>query len=251
MNSGNNESLKNQFIDYVCATSRAVLGPIPVVGSALAELVTSVIPNQRIDRVAEFAKILKNNVSEDHEKLIRLQLENENFTDLLEESLMQVVRSTTNERRMYISSIVEKGISSEKVNLIELKQLLKILGEINEIEVIWLRFHMADINECGQYTYNHDEDFRIRHIDILKYINIGGLTEPHPEIDKWALQQSYKEHLMRLGLLNRKYEVSLLSQRSSFLGSSNDFEKSNYEITPLGRLLLKHIGLSKDGFSPV
>ncbi len=76
MNSGNNESLKNQFIDYVCATSRAVLGPIPVVGSALAELVTSVIPNQRIDRVAEFAKILKNNVSEDHEKLIRLQLRN-------------------------------------------------------------------------------------------------------------------------------------------------------------------------------
>jgi len=164
MNSGNNESLKNQFIDYVCATSRAVLGPIPVVGSALAELVTSVIPNQRIDRVAEFAKILKNNVSEDHEKLIRLQLENENFTDLLEESLMQVVRSTTNERRMYISSIVEKGISSEKVNLIELKQLLKILGEINDIEVIWLRFHMADINYGGQYTYNHDEDFRIRHI---------------------------------------------------------------------------------------
>jgi ABC-type transport system substrate-binding protein len=48
--------LSPQATDYVTAAAKAVFGMVPFVGSLLAELAGTIIPNQRIDRIVKFAE---------------------------------------------------------------------------------------------------------------------------------------------------------------------------------------------------
>ncbi len=232
--------LANNKTDYVIASAKAILGAFPA-GSILTELVGTIIPNQRIDRIAKFAEELDAKLSKD---MIHLQLSDENFTDLLEEGLKQAARAITDERRQYISSIIANSISSDKIEFIESKQLLKILGELNDIEIIWLRSFMVE-------TFSMDNEFYNKHENILNpIITHLGLSSDAPEFDKSTLQQNYKDHLVQLRLLESKYKID---RKTGQIGVDRDglLQISGYKITKLGRLLLKHIGLTKDGFTPL
>jgi len=234
--------LQNNKRDIITAVSKATLGAIPFLGSFLAEGVGLVIANQRSDRLAKFLEALNERLKSFEEDFIRSQLNNEFFTDLLEESFIQASRALTDERRQYICSIVENGITSEREKIIESKQILRLLGEINDVEVIWLRAHMIR-------TIRGDEDFYEKHKSILepKMAYIGASSE---ELDKHTLQISYKEHLVQLGLLECKYQTNRTTKQLE-IDSGGKLTVASREITSLGRLLLKHIGLTKDGFSPL
>ena len=238
-----NPDLKNQLTDHIVTTAKITLGAVPVVGSALAELVCTVIPNQRIDRVAKVCSKLNDRLDNHLKKLMISLSTNENFTELLEESLMQVIRSTTDERREYIASIVANGISPEQNEIIRMRHLLRILSEINDQEIIWLRFYLIA-------TLNGDEEFRQKHADTLKIpIAYIGLPFSDPSNEEHVLKESYKEHLAQLGLLERKYQVDS-SSNQPIIDFDGQLKIANYTITPLGRSLLKYIGLSEDGFLP-
>jgi hypothetical protein len=45
-------------IDHAVALTKGVLGAAPFVGGALVELIGSVVPNQRLDRITAFLKEL-------------------------------------------------------------------------------------------------------------------------------------------------------------------------------------------------
>lgn len=228
--------------DYLASSLKAILGMIPVIGSLLVELIGTIIPNQRDDRMAKFAVELSQRLSKLSEDFIRSQLTNENYTDLLQEGLAQAIRSVTQERREYIASLIANGISSlDKIDYIESKHLLKLLGELNDIEVIWLRSHLVS-------TFGRDEEFMEKHQAVLQPINAHLGSSPE-ELDKHTLRQSYKEHLVQLGLLTRKYKVDKKTKQLE-LDSNGQFQISGYEITSLGRLLLKYIGLTPDGYQP-
>lgn len=51
-------SLQPTTADYVASAAKAALGMVPFVGSLLAELAGTIIPNQRIDRLVRFAEKL-------------------------------------------------------------------------------------------------------------------------------------------------------------------------------------------------
>ena len=52
------KQLDNNKADLAAITARASLGAIPVAGSFLAEIAGTLIPNQRIDRIAKFVNEL-------------------------------------------------------------------------------------------------------------------------------------------------------------------------------------------------
>jgi hypothetical protein len=233
-------SLKNNTTDYVFSWLKAIVGIVPG-GTLVVEPMSTIIPNQRIDRIAKFIEVLSHKLS----KLsVRTQLTNENFTDFtdfLEESLVQAIRSITQERREYIASLIANGISLDNIDYIESKHLLKLLGELNDIEVIWLRSHLVS-------TIGRDEEFMEKHQAVLQPINAHLGSSPE-ELDKHTLRQSYKEHLVQLGLLIRKYKVDKKTKQLE-LDNNGQFQISGYEITSLGRLLLKYVGLTPDGYQP-
>ena len=67
-------ALANQTADYVTTVSKAVLGAVPYVGSLLAEVAGTIIPNQRVDRIASFAGVLNQKLAHLEQNFIRAQL---------------------------------------------------------------------------------------------------------------------------------------------------------------------------------
>lgn len=200
-NENKSNQLGTQTVDYVTAAAKAALGMVPFAGSLLVELAGTFIPNQRIDRIAKFAETLEHTLANLNKDFVRSQLTNENFTDLLEEGMRQAARSLSDERREYIARIIANSLSSEDIEYIESKHLLRMLGEINDIEVIWLKYYL-DLTMAG------DEAFANKHANVLEPI-LAGMSDPPKIHDKEALQKSYKEHLVQLGLFLHKYSTNI------------------------------------------
>lgn len=234
-----NVSLNSQAVDYVTSAAKAVLRIVPFAGSLLAEVAGTIIPNQRIERIVKFAKNLEEKLSKLNQDFVRAQLTNENFTDLLEEGLRQSARSLSDDRRGYLASVIANSISSEDVEFFESKHLLRILGEINDIEVIWLGFYLIP-------TIGGDTEFREKHKEILKSV-IATIEASQSILDKSALQDSYKEHLTQLGLLKYRYQTNIRTKQPEVDTFTGGLKVSGYGITLLGKLLLRQIGLSESG----
>jgi hypothetical protein len=232
---GPGEALQVSGSDYVASAARAALGGVPFVGSLLVELAGTVIPNQRIDRIANFAAALEARLSELERNAAKRFLTNEEFTELVEEALRQAARSTTDERRQYLADLVKRGLAAEDITFQESKHLLRLLGEISDIEVIWLRFYTEP--EMGG-----DVEFREKHQAVLEPIG-AHMGSPQSDLDKETLQTSYKEHLVQLGLLRRLYRTDPRTKEPKFDSRTGNQEVSGYEITSLGRLLLRQVGL--------
>lgn len=224
------EIQKNSKIDLLVAATKSVVGVAPFVGPMIQELISTLIPNQRIDRLSKYVLELEQKFVKFDKEIVENKLTDENFTDLIEESLIQASRALSNERIKYISSLIENSLDEKHISDIEHKHLLMLLKEINDIEVLWLRYYLIP-------TLDDDKEFRDNHINILSPVIIT-YDSTQGEIDKSALQKSYKEHLSNLGLLERKISVKI--------GGSSALETEGYKITSLGKLLLKQIGFKHD-----
>jgi outer membrane murein-binding lipoprotein Lpp len=235
-NTGDSKQLSTQPIDYFTSTIKGILGAAPYIGSLLAELVGTVIPNQRLDRIASFIEKLDKKVANLEKDSLISQLTNEYFSDLLEEGLHHVVRAITDERREYIANIISNSLSLQDIKYIESKHLLRILGELNDIEIIWLNYHQRK-------SHSRDTDFYDKHSDVLEPIFIS-MADPPLVYDKEALQNSYKEHLSRLGLLKPIYKTDMETQLPKFDKRTGGQEVRRYEITTLGVLFLRQIGIT-------
>ena len=238
------KELANQAPDYAASISKAVIGAVGNVGSVfnpaigavsplLAEFVGAVIPNQRVDRLVKFAEVLEEKLRGLEQEFVRSQLNNENFSDLLEEGLRQAARSLSDERRKHIASLIVTSLSQEDVEYIEAKHLLRMLGEINDIEVIWLKYHY-DRQFAGLA-----DDVSGKHTSVLTPIN-PAIGDPAILHEKQALQTSYSDHLAQLGLLDRLYSAGGITNALE-LGSSGNMKVRGYEITRLGRILVRTI----------
>jgi len=231
------EALRDQPRDYVAATLRSVLGAAPYAGALLAEIVTVTLPGQRLDRVCAVLAEVARKLGELDEGLLRARLTDENATDLLQEAVLQAQHAVSEERRRYIAELVSKGLSSEAIVAQESKYLLRMLGEINDVEVIWLR-------HFGRFSHPEAVAFHQTHASVLAEAP-ARLGSGRSQIDKMALQKSYKEHLTRLGLLERKYELDYEAKprRPVFDRSTGATKVQGYSLTSLGKMLLQQIGL--------
>ena len=229
------ESIRSNAVDYVTVGAKAILGAAPFVGSLLVEIAGSIIPKQRVDRIADFAAKLEHRIEQLENSGIAAPISDEEFTDLTEETLRQAARSTTNERREYLAALLASALSSEAVSYAETKHLMRILGELSDVEVVWLRFYAVP-------TLGGDEDFRELHKDILhlKPAYIGSSEE---ELDAAALQESYRHHLIRLGLITA-YISKDRDNRPEFDHFTGNFKISYHQTSTLGNLLLRQISLS-------
>lgn len=231
------DELKIQAIDYVTSGAKAALGVVPFAGSLLAEVAGAIIPNQRIDRIADFAFKLQIRIEQLEETRVRSELDDEEFTDLLEESLRQASRAISEGRREYLASLVTSSLTSDAVKHAESKHLMRILGELNDTEVLWLRFYHVPV-------IDGDKEFRKLHAGVFEPVT-AVIGSSQKERDDHALQQSYKDHLVRLGLVSERIKKNHegTPEYDKFTGKP---AVSYREASPLGRLLLRSIGMITD-----
>lgn len=229
-----NNELENRPVDYVTIAAKGCLGAIPFVGSLLVELAGNVIPNQRIDRITKFARLLESRLGELERATLQARMATPEGVDLLEEGMRQAAFSLSDERREYIASLIANGIASSDISDQESKHLLRILGELSDVEIIWLRFY-------ADQTIGGDNEFREKHTSVLD-TEYAHMRSPQSVHDKNSLAKSYKLHLSRLGLLQERLAID---QKTKLLKIDNQgrTEVKGYSLSSLGRLMLRSIGL--------
>lgn len=235
---GESTELQANWVDYSTAALRAALSPFPIIGPFLAEAFTVAIPQQRMDRFAKWAAEIDGILKQQKIAISEAILKNEEFADLLEEGGRQAVRSLSDERRRYIAQLVTNGLNGEGIETSESKHLLRILGELSDVEVIWLCYHK-------HLTFGGHQEYWELHKTVLEPAHAFLGSNPE-ERGKAALQRSYKEHLTQLDLLTKEFRVDYETKMPEFDRSTGAMKVSHYNITNLGELLLREIGLSED-----
>lgn len=138
--------------DLIVSAGKSIVGAIPFAGPLLAEIIDHLVPDQRIDRLATYVKELECRLSGTEEQIVRASLKRPEGLALAEDGFIAASRAVTKERASYIASIVASGLTCEELSEIRQRHLLYLLSELNDEEVLWLRFYAEPrINADNQF----------------------------------------------------------------------------------------------------
>lgn len=219
--------------EVAAAFLKSLAGYAPFVGPILGEAIGFVIPSRKVERLYVFAQVLEDRVKYLEENTARLKMQTEEFTDLLEDGLIQASRAMTDERRGYIASLLKNSITHDELGHIEKKKLLALLGDLNDAEIIMLKFHSLSSAE-------HRSEFAKRHDTIFAPVE-RHFGVPQENLDRGALQDSYRSKLMEVGLLTPIYKRQEKGKVPEFDVTTGRLKAASFRVTQLGDLLLRFI----------
>ncbi len=204
--------------DRLVSAAKSATGALPFVGTLVGEVIDSVIPGLRIERVVSYLKALDERVGALDEKLENFQnsLKSEEGLDIFEEGIIQASRAVSEERKQRLAHLVANSLSVDQLKYAESRKLLNIYNELTDPEIIWLIYYSLN-PVLGKGPHS---DWVDNHPDVLKPISreMGAPQEQH---ERGALQDSYKLTLSRLGLTTEKNRTT--------------------SLTTLGRLMVRYI----------
>lgn len=203
--------------DYFVATIEGAAGMIPVFGPPIAKAAGEVFPNQRVDRVVKFIRELENRV-EDIE-LFTEKLQTPEGYDLLEDALYQSTRAMTEDRRIYLANMLKNGLTKEEQTHAEKKKLFDILNQLNDHEIILLKYHSFSTHIGSNHPFEKKHDALIRPAS-------RSTTASEDDDNRAIYRDSYEKSLYSLGLVK---EASLGAR-----------------LTGLGSLVLEYIEVPED-----
>lgn len=239
-------ALDDNKADHTARIGGLILGNVPVVGSILTEVFKSIIPNQKEERVCIFVEVLAEKLKYTDNDVLNLKMKSEEFTDLLEDAIPQAARTMNKDRQHYIAAALKNSLTDEQLEHIEKKKLLQLLNEVNDAEILFLRylhlrFSQTDqkdrIKFAEQHTYLFDEyDDREKQktdVDLMT---------------KSALRRSYLSKLEEIGLAQISTEGKAIHAPWVTRSYRNEDKiesvtSGNLRITPLGSLFLYNIDL--------
>lgn len=226
--------------DVTVAIGKGLLGAIPIVGPLAAEVVGTLIPNQRIDRIERFLLALEQKILGLDQEQVKARFTAPGFVDLFEDGMYQAARALSPERLVYIASLIKNGLSTDDAKVLGYKHLLSLLGQLNDAEVVMLASHAA--------RYQHDDEYWARHAHVLEPAR-AFKGAPQDQLDEASLKESYRNHLARLGLLENQYRSPPQGESPEFDDRTGMMKASGRRLTSLGGLLLRTIDvLGSDEF---
>lgn len=212
------DNLDSNATDRFVALSKAAFGFCPVIGPIASEAVGVLIPNQRVDRVVDFLRALETEVVALDARLeaFSSNLREPEGLGIIEEGIVQASRSVTHERKQWLARLVAKSLTGKELKYAESAKLLNLFRELTEPEILWLISYSLWRNpDKGPHRALVE-----KHPEVLKSAS-PPLASSQEQVDRAALQESYKNTLMRLGLIVPT--------------------KLSSEISALGFLLLRYI----------
>jgi hypothetical protein len=161
----------------------------PLIGQALSEVVSELIPNQRIDRVEKYLLMLG-------EEIALLKIPNvddaikrpENI-DLIEDGAFQAVRALTDERKRLIAKVVAKGIANEDQTKLDHKRIMNLLAQLDDEQITVLAAHGSGFVAARMQKIRPE---------------IPSGVSPQPVAERYWFFERCESELMRLGLLERR-----------------------------------------------
>lgn len=231
-------NLGNTSTDVIVSLTKGGVGAIPVIGSLIAEIVGNVIPNQRVDRISEFVRLLDERLRQIEQSVLDDKFREPAVVDLLEDAFLQAARATSHERLEHIANVVANGMSDEELKEAEAKRMLWLLGQLNDSEIIILRSRLVMTRE----DVDADAEFRSRHAELLAPdTTVMGSSEE--EFEEAALKASYRQHLHDLGLLRQRYKKPKRGELPEFDEKTGTMKASGSDVTRLGKMFLRYLNL--------
>jgi hypothetical protein len=227
-------STRTNKTDIAVSLTKGVVGAAPFVGPLVAEVVGTLIPNQRLDRIERLVKKLEAKVVELDQDRVQREFKNPEFVVLLEDGFVQASRALSGDRLEYLASLLKNSLSEERLSHLESKRLLALLSELNDMEVILLASHMSENN------WQINPKFWEQHEAVLapRATHFGSSDR---EFDEEAVYNSYRRHLVQLGLMKPNYRRHRRGDIPEFDEKTGMMKASGHDITRLGYLLLRQI----------
>jgi hypothetical protein len=220
--------------DRLMSIASAVSGRLATLGPLFAEVIGGVIPHRRMDRIVNVLELLEARVTDIELKRIQERLaDSEDLQDLLEEGVVQSTRAITRDRQERIAEMLKNSLSTDELDYMQKKRLWGILGELTDQELILLQYHGMR---------GHDEDFWERHKDAIvgPAAHMGSTSE---EVDRDAVHRSFNKHLVDRGLIRTQFKRPKRGEPPEFDEKTGMMKASGHDITRLGGVLLRHVGL--------
>lgn len=219
------EELNNNKNDYAATILSATLGVVPVVGSFLSELVTQVIPNQRMDRVVNFIKgiaVELENQKIEIEELKKKIDNNYQYGAYLTRCFSNVANEMYEEKIEYYRNLCVSGLKGDEKNLIHCERLMHILCDLDFFEIQYLR-----------YFYEP----RLARTEMMNdVIEKLGFDRLYPSYTIGMDENRTREETYKQLTLNNLEKNGLLDCEV------DSRYRKKYKITRLGKLILKEIG---------
>lgn len=232
------DELKPSKSDYATLVAKGVAGAIPYAGGIVAEIIGTLIPNQRLDRIARFLGMLDLRVSRLESEQTTARLRESTTIDLFEDAVFQAARALSDERLAYLATLLGGSISDSAISHEETKRLLALLGQINDVEVIILASHDS------MRDPQRDPEFWERHKAALTP-RAPHMRSSERELDEAAIYNSYEHHLVQLQLLKPSFGFPpRRGEIPEFDRQTGTIKSSGIDLTWLGKLLLRRIDMA-------
>lgn len=231
-------NLDETKLDIVIALTKGTLGAVPFVGGIAAEIVGTLIPRQRVDRLAEFLEILGEKVAGVEQDVLEQKMKTEEFTDLFEDGMWQAARALSRKRKEYIASLLKNSLYYGELNHIQQKELLSLLNELNDAQIIILTSKsFGPAPEPRQAFYE-------LHKEVLRPPRPSESSEE--DADDLALHRAFISDLQRLGLIETTFKKPKKGELPEIDIKTGMVKAQSSRITRLGRLLLRYIDMEQD-----
>ena len=100
-----NTDLETNRTDYAVSVARGVLGAVPAVGAIFSEIISEIVPNERIDRIVAVLVELDKRLTETEKRHFA---SNEYALNLFEDGMLQAACSLSEKRNGYIAIFLKK-----------------------------------------------------------------------------------------------------------------------------------------------
>ncbi|MBA7576118.1 hypothetical protein ES708_17955 [subsurface metagenome] len=157
-------SIRRNRRDIATTLAKSAVGALPYVGSLATEVISALIPNQRIDRIIDYIVKLDEKVRGIEEEQLKRRFTTPESIDLFEDSLYQVSKALSEERKSYIASLFKNSLTDDQLEHIHYKQLLSILGELNDVEILILKSEsLSSMGEKDEFYKRHENALKPPH----------------------------------------------------------------------------------------
>jgi hypothetical protein len=245
---GPSPDLRANALDHGVALLRGLAGAIPLAGSLLAEILGSIIPRQREDRLAAYLEAVARRLDETRgqvDTIAQLVAElSPNGLALFEEGARSAVRALTPDRIRGIARIVADGLTAADEDAARERLVLELLDTLTDADVSRL-YGMTQTKSWGEVR--------------AERVARGLPPDPVPDVEPVpttvqeahalslrraetrALDTYEPLRLVRLGLLVEKLEVQPLKRLLGGGAYAPPPRPVGYQLTPMARLVLSRL----------
>lgn len=131
-----------------------------------------------------------------------------------------------------IADVFKKGVTEDQENMADAKRLMWLLGELSDPEVLLLAWYNMGPEK--------DEAFRTKHWQVIRPRS-AETGQSQEKIDEYTLYENRKTHMANLGLMRPRFKHVRKGESPEFDPKTGMMKASGYEVTPLGRLLMRTI----------